>query len=119
MMTNRRFTLDEAEALMPQVQEITQAAVQRVEAIVGQLAEIGEPDMRARRTIALETEQVVQEWAASITALGAEAKGLWLVDFDCGEGYYCWRYPEPSLEFFHSYDAGFAGRRPIAPPTLH
>jgi len=25
---------------------------------------------------------------------GLEVKGLWLVDFDNGSGYYCWRYPK-------------------------
>jgi hypothetical protein len=46
-------------------------------------------------------------------ALGLEIKGLWLVDFDNGSGYYCWRWPEPALEYFHGYEAGFAGRARI------
>ena len=37
-------------------------------------------------------------------------KGLWLVDFDNGNGYYCWRWPEPELAYFHGYDEGFDGR---------
>ncbi|HEX7581257.1 MAG TPA: DUF2203 family protein, partial [Thermoanaerobaculia bacterium] len=32
------------------------------------------------------------------------------VDFDCGAGYYCWSWPEESLDFFHGYKEGFAGR---------
>ena len=40
-------------------------------------------------------------------------KGLWLVDWDCGDGYYCWRYPEASIAHFHGYDDGFNGRMPI------
>jgi len=35
---------------------------------------------------------------------------LWLVDFDNGEGYYCWSYPEPAITHYHGYDDGFAGR---------
>ncbi len=46
-------------------------------------------------------------------ALGVEVKGLWLVDFDNGSGYYCWRWPERELAFFHGYDEGFAGRTRI------
>jgi hypothetical protein len=42
--------------------------------------------------------------------MGCEVKGLWLVDFDNGEGYYCWQYPESNLEYFHGYTEGFAGR---------
>ena len=44
--------------------------------------------------------------------MGLEIKGLWLVDFDSGAGYYCWKYPESSLGHFHGYDEGFSGRVP-------
>ena len=37
-----------------------------------------------------------------------------LVDWDAGDGYFCWRYPEPALAHFHGYEEGFAGRVPIA-----
>jgi hypothetical protein len=43
-------------------------------------------------------------------ALGVEVKGPWLVDFDNGEGYYCWRWPEEELCWFHGYEDGVAGR---------
>ena len=36
-----------------------------------------------------------------------------LVDWDSGDGYYCWRFPEAAIAFFHTYDEGFAGRIPI------
>ena len=52
----------------------------------------------------------MQRWATSLTDLGIEVKGLWLIDFDCGSGYYCWKYPEPALQFFHGYEEGFSGR---------
>jgi hypothetical protein len=32
------------------------------------------------------------------------------VDFDNGEGYYCWSYPEPAITHYHGYEEGFAGR---------
>jgi hypothetical protein len=32
------------------------------------------------------------------------------VDFDTGSGFYCWRWPEERLEFFHGYEEGFDGR---------
>jgi hypothetical protein len=48
-----------------------------------------------------------------VRARGVEVKGLWLIDFDNGSGYYCWRHPEPGLHFFHSYEDGFSGRVPI------
>jgi hypothetical protein len=48
-----------------------------------------------------------------VTSLGCEVKGVWLVDWDTGDGYYCWRFPEQAISFFHTYDEGFAGRIPI------
>lgn len=60
-----------------------------------------------------ETDAVVQSWAQDLIARGLEIKGLWLVDFDNGSGYYCWRYPEERLDFYHSYDEGFGGRMRI------
>jgi len=53
---------------------------------------------------------VVTGWAEEVRSLGLEAKGLWLVDFDNGEGYYCWSYPESAITHYHGYDDGFAGR---------
>jgi hypothetical protein len=52
----------------------------------------------------------VQRWAESVMGLGIDVKGIWLVDFDNGSGYYCWQYPEESLQYFHGYEDGFRGR---------
>jgi regulator of sirC expression with transglutaminase-like and TPR domain len=95
------FSLEEARALLPRVKELTSDAVFKF----ARLAETEESDE--------ERQGVVGEWAREILALGAEIKGLWLVDFDSGAGYYCWKYPEPSLEYFHGYEEGFAGRLPL------
>jgi regulator of sirC expression with transglutaminase-like and TPR domain len=95
------FTLDQARELLPKVKEITSEAVFKF----ARLAEGEETED--------ERQGVVGEWAREVLALGAEIKGLWLVDFDSGAGYYCWKYPEQSLEFFHGYEEGFAGRLPL------
>ena len=97
------FSYDEAAGLLPEVREETEGAFRRVES----LAASAEPLARA------EADEVVQEWARGMLARGLEVKGLWLVDFDNGSGYYCWRYPEPGLQFYHSYDEGFGGRMRI------
>lgn len=57
-----------------------------------------------------EVQKIVQQWVAHVVQVGAQAKGLWLVDFDNGNGYYCWKYGEKELLYQHSYEAGFAGR---------
>lgn len=57
-----------------------------------------------------EVEAAVSRWAREMEALGLDVKGPWLVDFDTGSGYYCWKWPEVELAHFHGYDEGFAGR---------
>ena len=98
----RTFTLPEARALLPKVRALTEAAATRY-------ARFGEGGIETDEA----RHQVVEEWARQIVALGAEIKGLWLVDFDSGAGYYCWKYPEPSLGHFHGYEEGFSGRIPL------
>jgi hypothetical protein len=95
----RIFSYEEALALLPEVQRLTSAAVERVEQITDMTDD----------TVA-EAQDVVADWAASILDMGIEVKGLWLIDFDSGAGYYCWQHPEPALEYFHGYDEGFPGR---------
>jgi regulator of sirC expression with transglutaminase-like and TPR domain len=95
----RVFTLEEARALLPRVKELTSDAVLRY----GQLAS----------ELEQEREAVVREWMHEVRSLGLEIKGLWLVDFDSGAGYYCWKYPEPAINHFHGYDEGFSGRLPL------
>lgn len=97
----RVFTLEEARTLLPKVKELTSDAVFKF----ARLAEDEENED--------ERQGVVGEWAREILALGAEIKGLWLVDFDSGAGYYCWKYPETSLDHFHGYEEGFSGRLPL------
>ena len=38
------------------------------------------------------------------------------VDFDNGDGYYCWKCPEVTILHYHCYDEGFAGRMTIVCP---
>jgi hypothetical protein len=101
------FSYAEALALMPEVQRLTDAAYQRIEALQTGITENPAPAMQD------EMDRVVSEWAHAIMEHGIDVKGLWLVDFDNGSGYYCWRYPEQGLRFFHSYEDGFRGRVPI------
>lgn len=63
-----------------------------------------------REEIEAKIAETVQRWVREMEALGLEVKGIWLVDFDSGAGYYCWTWPEEELAFFHGYEEGF-GRR--------
>lgn len=111
MGTKRIFTFQEACELLPEIRALTADAVSRAE----ELQSLGQSAAGSER-IALDAahDEVVRDWARQMLSLGVEVKGLWLIDFDSGDGiYYCWRHPEPDLEYFHDYDTGFAGRRPL------
>jgi hypothetical protein len=61
-----------------------------------------------------EVSLIVEQWQSKIQKLGGDPKGLWLVDFDCGVGYFCWKFPEASLTYFHGYTEGFKSRVKIS-----
>jgi hypothetical protein len=103
LQEKRIFSYEEANALMPDVRRITEEAYQRVESLSASAGH-GTAQMQTR------IEEAVTAWAQAILALGVEVKGLWLVDFDNGSGYYCWRHPEPGLHYYHTYEEGFRGR---------
>ena len=106
------FTLEEARVLLPRVKEITQHSYEIVEALQEQLEATEEP--REVRRLETQVHEALQKWAAALKDLGVEVKGLWLADFDSGDGYYyCWQLGEDDIEHFHRYETGFAGRRPI------
>jgi hypothetical protein len=107
----RRFTLDEARALLPAVRRLTDVAVREADDITDRLDASGEGAERAHLEATLNA--IVSKWVHDVAALGAVVKGLWLVDFDNGEGFYCWRYPEVDVTHFHGYEEGFSGRMKI------
>jgi hypothetical protein len=111
-VSERRWTLEAARELLPDVRARTARAVAEAEALAERQASLA-ADSAERRELAERIEGVVMRWAREMEALGLEVKGLWLVDFDSGSGYYCWQWPEERLEFYHGHDEGFAGRARI------
>ena len=95
------FSYAEAKALLPRVQQLTQEAALRVDRLAA-----GAQTEATRE----QAQSIVNAWASEMSALGLVVKGLWLVDFDSGSGFYCWKHPETGLDYYHTYDEGFAGR---------
>ena len=108
----RRFTLQEANTLLPSVRRVTDAAVSDVESLARRMHRAQQGSAHYSRLDEALQERIAQ-WALEIEALGGAVKGLWLVDFDNGDGYYCWQHPEPEITHYHGYTDGFAGRMKI------
>ncbi len=106
---NRRWTLQAARAMLPEVRDRTAQAVPEVEKLLAE-REALESGSEQRAQVEAQIRVQVGRWTRSMEALGLEVKSLWLVDFDNGSGYYCWRWPETELSYFHAYDEGFASR---------
>lgn len=108
MATGKRiFSYEEARALLPAVRERTREAL---EALAGAKTEGEEEPGNDPDPLEQKAVRILEDWARDVTAMGIEVKGPWLVDFDSGGGYWCWRWPEEGLDFFHGYEEGFAGR---------
>ena len=128
----RLFTVAQANAMLPLVRRIAEDIVigyrrwqERVREfeVVAANSRADEPDERAEQ-LQDEAQRLAAEidgFVAELTALGVEFKGFdqGLVDFPAVLSgrpvYLCWRLGEPSVQFWHDRDAGFAGRRPLGP----
>ncbi len=113
---NRRavFSHEEAQEVLPVVFRITKCYSQKVEALIERLEGLGSENESLVTSLESQVNQLIQEWQTKIQKLGALPKGLWIADFDAGDGYYCWKFPERSLDFWHRYNDGYSKRIRVA-----
>ena len=109
----RVFTLTEAEELFPLVRSITDSAWRELEPVRRKL-EAMVPVNPQIHQVEHQYETIVKRWMAKMARLGLVVKGLWLVDFDTGDGYLCWKFPELRIGQYHGYHEGYTRRRPLA-----
>ena len=134
-MPRRHFAVSELEALIPaleaafsrilQLRAGMRAFEQKLEAAGVDLdldedGGAGEPpDVAATRAMFRGYYDALSESLEGIRALGGDVKDLdlALVDFPSRRGdqevLLCWRLGEKSIQFWHTHEEGFAGRRPI------
>ncbi len=133
-MSDRTFTLDEAQALLPILESLLKQAIHSKKLIEEVDAELQETAHRvflrggmllnvvhlARRKA--EREKAIQrlkDVLAEIDATGVQVKDLdiGLLDFPCKvEGeiiLLCWKLGEAKIAHWHSTTDGFSGRKPI------
>lgn len=105
------FSLDGALELLPVVTHITKFAHDQLLVMSTQLKYVSSKEKRLE--VEKKAQRIFQKWQDKIKNLGCNPKGMWLVDFDNGEGFYCWHFPEESILYFHGYREGFRGRTKI------
>ena len=133
-MEKKYFTLDEANQMLPfvreQLGEIRTLKNQIAEKIVdmekkgmdlqkmAQKDSYSEEESRDLSELQLLADQV-QDCVYELTAQGGLLKDIekGLVDFYClfpgEEVFLCWKEGEPEIQFFHSVEEGFSGRRSL------
>ncbi len=109
----RYFTLKEANDMLALVKKITAESYSELQVVKVRLKNLLPTDPRVV-FVEKEYEAVVKKWISKMERLGVVVKGLWLIDFDTGDGYLCWKYPELEISYYHGYTGGFAARRPIS-----
>jgi hypothetical protein len=127
------FTLEQAEALLPQVRDellAMQAVKRELDGLRTQLAHVAESStgnghvkdenaLAGQRRRAEELVDQLNERLLRINGWGVELKGVdeGLIDFpserDGRVVYLCWRLGEGAIAWWHEIDAGFAGRQPL------
>lgn len=126
-MSARFFTLEEANALLPQLNALLEQLMEARRAIVEARPDlwpvlkkaIGNGGSKKAGELLAEFQRVQAAYRA-IEDLGVLLKDpdMGLVDFlhrrpDGREVYLCWRYGEPRVAYWHELHAGFAGRKPV------
>jgi len=126
----RLFTVEQANRTLPLVRKIVEDIVVQHrrwrETILelDLLASTARGDEPRDRTAELEREaqvlaREIDGYKRELEALSIQLKDsrLGLVDFPSEMNgrhvLLCWRLGEPDIQFWHEYDAGFAGRQPL------
>lgn len=125
-MTVRYFTVDEANALLPEISSLMESLQARranvvesrqhmVELFSRRQSDVGGPVASAL----VQDFVAIEGLARRIRSYGCVIKDLnsGLVDFlskrDDREVYLCWRFGEPRVAFYHELHTGLAGRLPL------
>lgn len=132
-MTERYFTVAEANALLKQVRPLVEQMVEyrrELGAALEQRERLGEvtgsngggfhPRVPGRvDTSVNEAADGIKRCVEELTALGIQVKDIdtGLVDYpswrDDEEVLLCWRLGEGEIAWWHTLDGGFAGRQPL------
>ncbi len=109
----RVFALEEAREVLPFLLRITDESQKQVRVITTQMSKLNSGDEFGLKSLEAQVQMQIEKWQHKIESLGAEPKGLWIVDFDNGSGYFCWKFPEQEICFCHGYEDGFQSRRHV------
>ncbi len=109
----KAFSLQDAQDLLPVILRVTRRAKTEVDSLATRLEAASSVDLAMIHILEEKIQSIVKGWQRKLKALGVHPKGMWLADFDNGKGYYCWKFPEEKVLYWHKYEDGFSKRRPL------
>ncbi len=104
------MSLDEANELVGVLGRVTEKHSKVVNELMSKLETMSANSKFETRELEDKVSAEIEVWNSKIRKLGAVPKGLWLVDIDSGDGYYCWKFPETEINYWHEYGLGFNSR---------
>ena len=106
----RKLNIDEANEVIRIISHFTKQMSVDVDRIIHRLEAIDPQNVEKARELEAEVESIIEAWNQKVRKLGAQPKGLWMADMDAGDGFFCWKYPETKINYWHDYKSGFPGR---------
>ncbi len=111
--TTRKFSHEEAQQVLPLIYKLTEKVHAQVKNLMGQMEALKNIPQSRLDDMENEVQRIIDGWQSKVQRLGGHPKGYWLVDFDNGAGYFCWKFPEKEIKFTHGYQEGFTCRKEI------
>ena len=110
----RIFTLDQANAMLPAVAALTERTRSQIEQLQNVVDEPGEQPTEPTDH---DARELIERWAHSILALGAQPKGVFTVDFRTPDPnvVWCWAPDEPDICHRHFTWESFKDRISLTP----
>ena len=106
--SHRTFTKGDVEQILPIVKRMTERAASTFDDLKEQLHWTPKDEPSFKR-LQREIDLIVTRWATKVSRLGCEPKGIWLVDFDSGDGWFSWRYGDEELSYFQPHELDVDG----------
>lgn len=100
-----KWDLKDAQELIPLLLSITNHTVSKYNRLaerINYLAHCGLTYQAEREHP--KVEAMLKRWQEKLFRLGVYSAAPFTVEFDFGNGLYCWRYPEKELKYWHAYD---------------
>lgn len=95
------------------VYKLSERANEKMEALIKKLEVVRDIPESTVLEIESQINALILAWQTKIEKLGGTPRGVWFADFDSGEGYYCWKFPEAKVEHWHAYQDGYSKRIPL------